>query len=98
MFDSNPEKYAVAFGGLDIVATYGLDGPLDKAEKTYGAGSNNYRFEDRTYHFANEANFRLFTKSPSRYIARAQQAAYLNAEKKRGKSLAELYPESNCHE
>ncbi len=93
VFDSNPEKYAIAFGGLDIVATYGLDGPLDKNEKTYGVGRHTDRFENRTYHFANEANFRLFTKNRSGYVLRAQQAAYSNVEKKRGKTLAELYPE-----
>jgi YHS domain-containing protein len=93
VFDANPEKYAIAFGGLDIVATYGLDGPLDTNAKTYGAGRHTDRYEYRTYHFANEANFRLFVKNRSDYVLRAQQAAYLNAEKKRGKTLAELYPE-----
>lgn len=92
VFDSNPEKYAVAFGGLDIVATYGLDGPLDNREKTYGAESHADRFDERTYHFANEANYRMFAKNRSGYVHRAQHAAYLNAEMKRGKTLAELYP------
>ncbi len=92
VFDSNPEKYAVAFGGLDIVATYGLDGPLADLKKISGTGRNTTRFDDRTYHFANEANFRLFTKNPKEYVGRAQHAAYLQAEAKRGKTLAQLYP------
>ncbi len=33
VFDSNPEKYAVAFGGLDIVATYGLEGTVEDAKR-----------------------------------------------------------------
>ena len=92
VFDSNPDKYAVAFGGLDIVATYGLDGPLADLKKISGTGRNTTRFDDRTYHFANEANFRLFTKNPKEYVGRAQHAAYLQAEAKRGKTLAQLYP------
>jgi YHS domain-containing protein len=91
IFDSNPERYAIAFGGLDIVATYGLDGGLDDPERIYGIGRHSHRFEDRTYHFANETNYRLFTKNPSEYVFRAKKAAYLNAEEKRGKTLDELY-------
>lgn len=92
IFDSNPEKYAVAFGGLDIVSTYGLEGSLANVEKTYGSGLHTHRFEDRTYDFANEANFRLFAKDPRKFVGRAKQACYLQAEEKRGKTLAELYP------
>ena len=92
VFDSNPEEYAVAFGGLDIVATYDLEGPIAEAKKIYGSGRNTHRFEDRTYHFANEANFRLFTTDARKYVGRARSAAYLQAETKRGKTLAELYP------
>jgi YHS domain-containing protein len=92
VFDSNPEKYAIAFGGLDIVATYGLEGPLEGARRVYGSGRNTHRFEDRTYHFANEENFRRFVKNAGDFVFRAKQAAYLQAEKKRGKTLAELYP------
>ena len=92
IFDSNPEKYAVAFGGLDIVSTYGLEGSLANVKKTYGSGRNTHRFEDRTYHFANEANFRLFAEDPREYVGRAKHACYLQAEEKRGKTLAELYP------
>jgi YHS domain-containing protein len=92
VFDSNPEKYAVAFGGLDIVATYGLEGPIESVKKVYGSGRNTHRFEDQTYHFASEENFRRFTKNPADYVSRAKQAAYQQAEAKRGKTLAELYP------
>lgn len=93
VFDANPETFAVAFGGIDIVATYELDGPLDAKTKAYGAGRNAHRHENRTYHFADEKNLQLFVKQPDEYISRAQQALYLEAEKKRGKTLAELYPE-----
>ena len=93
VFDSNPEKYAVTYGGLDIVGTYGLDGPMNFTEKIYGAGRHTHRFEDRTYHFANEENFRLFTKNARDYVFRAKKALYLQAEAKRGKNLAALYPE-----
>ena len=92
VFDSNPETYAVAFGGLDIVATYGLDGAIDDAKMVYGSGRNTHRFEGRTYHFANEENFRRFTKNAGEYVHRAKHAAYLQAKEKRGKTLAELYP------
>jgi YHS domain-containing protein len=92
VFDACPEMFAVAFKGVDIVATYGLDGPLDAKEVTYGVGRNTHRFEDKIYHFASEKNFRLFVKQPSEYIARAKQALYLDAERKRGKSMSELYP------
>lgn len=92
VFDSNPEKYSVAFGGLDVVATYGLEGPVVGVKKVYGLGRNTHRFEDQTYHFASEENFRRFTKNPEEYVSRARQAAYQQAEAKRGKTLAELYP------
>jgi len=91
VFDSNPEKYAVAFGGLDIVATYGLEGPIEVVKKVYGSGRNTHRFEDQTYHFASKENFRRFIKSPEEYVFRAKQAAYQQAEAKRGKVLSELY-------
>jgi YHS domain-containing protein len=92
VFDSNPEKYAVAFGGLDIVATYGLEGTVEDAKKVYGSGRNTHRFEDQTYHFASEENFRRFTKNAEKYVSRAKWAAYKQAEGKRGKTLSELYP------
>ncbi len=92
VFDSNPEKYAVAFGGLDIVATYGLEGTVEDAKRVYGSGRNTHRFEDQTYHFASEENFRRFTKNAEKYIFRAKSAAYKQAEGKRGKTLSELYP------
>ena len=74
MFDANPETFAVAFNGIDIVATYGLDRPLDAKTKVYGSGRNSNRHDNRTYHFADEKNFRLFVKQPSEYIARAKRA------------------------
>ena len=92
VFDANPETFAIAFSGIDIVATYGLDGPLVAKTKIFGAGRNSHRHENRTYHFADEKNFRLFVKQPNEYIFRAKQALYLQAEQKRGKTLAELYP------
>ncbi len=92
VFDSNPEKYAVAFGGLDVVATYGLEGPVGGARKVYGSGRNTHRFEDQTYHFENNENFRRFIKNAKEYVFRAKEAAYQQAEAKRGKTLAELYP------
>jgi len=92
VFDSNPEKYAVAFGGLDIVATYSLEGPIEGVKKIFGSGRNTHRFEDQIYHFASKENFRRFTKNPEDYVSRAKLAAYQQAEAKRGKTLAELYP------
>jgi YHS domain-containing protein len=92
VFESNPEEYAVAYGGLDIVATYGLDGELVDVKKTYGSGRNTFRFEGRTYHFANDVNAGLFAKNRSDYVFRAKKAVYLQADAKRGKTLGELYP------
>lgn len=92
VFDSNPEKYAMAFGGLDIVATYGLAGPLEEAKKVYGAGRNTHRFDGQTFQFATEENRRRFIKDSEEYVSRAKRAAYEQAEAKRGKSLSELYP------
>ena len=92
VFDASPEMFAVAFQGVDLVATYGLAGDLDAKPTTYGAGRNTHQFENKTYHFADQANFRQFTKQPSEYIERAKKALYLEAERKRGKSMAELYP------
>lgn len=94
VFESDPEEYAVAHGGLDIVATYGLDGPLADARKTYGSGRNTSRYEGKTYHFANDLNASLFNRNREDYIFRAKKAAYLQAEAKRGRSIAELYPEN----
>ncbi len=92
VFVANPETFAVAFNGADIVATYGLNGPLNAKPTVYGSGRNSHRHENRTYHFADETNFRLFVKQPSEYIGRAKRALYLEVEKKRGKTLVELYP------
>jgi len=94
VFDANPESFAVAFNGVDIVATYGLAGPLSGEMKIKGSGRNSHRHENRTYHFADDRNVRLFVKQPSEYIGRAKHAVYLEAEKKRGKTLVELYPNS----
>ena len=92
VFDANPEKYALAFGGLDVVATYGIEGPIEGVKKVYGSGHNTHRFEDQTFHFANQENFRRFTRNAEQYVLRARQAAYLQAETKRGKTLSDLYP------
>lgn len=94
VFDANPESFAVAFNGVDIVATYGLDGPFSGEMKINGSGLNSHRHENRKYHFADDRNVRLFVKQPSAYIGRAKNAFCLETEKKRGKTLVELYPKS----
>jgi hypothetical protein len=76
----------------DLVATYGPKGQEKGNNKIYGKGRNTHRHQNQTFHFANEENFRAFTKSPNEYIQLAQRSLYTEAERKRGKTMAELYP------
>jgi len=92
VFDVSPELFAVAYGGVDIVASYGPDGQAKGKRKVNGTGDKTHRYQHRTYQFASEQNFRAFVKDPDKFIRRAQQALYSEAESKRGKTMAELYP------